>query len=320
MGRGFRRLGGSVPVVLTGVIGLLLGIGVMFLVFRPDDGGASYFDGPASVGEIDRPAGSATASPTGEEILSSAAAVTAPAGPAVEPASARSALQAFLDAEIDDRAADSFALLHPDTQQRYATVAAWRQSRSDRVIPQQFSIVAERQVAGGLVDLTVRANRAPSITPFRGFVPAESTERWRVERSAAGWRVRGGVPQSVEPDLPTDGLAVTAAQRWVDAASRCDPAAVALQVERVLVGASEIANDICKAKAEWTTSRIRPLAEVSDVTAFVAAFGPSVGRWARGVEVTSPGAGGTDRFTVVLGPVGPEWRVIGLTTATSGSG
>lgn len=292
----------------------------MFLVFRPGNDGASYFDGPATVSEIDRPAGSAAPSLTGEEILESAAGAAPTAPPATEPASARAALQAFLDAEIADRASDSFALLHPDTKQRYATVAAWRQSRSDRVIPRQFSIVGERQVAGGHMDMTVRANRAPSITPFRGLVPAESTERWRVERSAEGWRVRGGMPQSVEPVLPADEVAVTAAQRWVDAASRCEPAATAQQVDPVLVGAAEIAADICEAKARWTTSGIRPLAEVSDVTAFVAAFGPSVGRWGRGVEVTSPGAGGTDRFTVVLGPVGREWRVIGLTTASSGSG
>ena len=39
----------------------------------------------------------------------------------------------------------------------------------------------------------------------------------------------------------------------------------------------------------------------------MAAFGPEVGSWARLVPVQGPGT----RFSVVVGPLGDAWRVLG---------
>jgi hypothetical protein len=316
-----RRISSIAPVVLTVVIGLLIGIGVTYVALRPDDQGASAFDGPPSVQTIDRPAGAvAHAAPSPDEILATAAlASSTVASPTTEPSSARAALADFLTAEIEDRSDASFALLSPEAQRSFGSVGAWRQSRSDRVIPQRFTFVAERVVAGGggdaRTDITIRAERSPSITPFRGLVATQATERWALERTESGrWRLRRATASSTEPQLPPDGAARATAQRWVEQAAACaDPATVLLplQLARDLLGAVDLSGLACEVGGTWSASTAAvPVAELPDVTTFVAAFGPSVGRWGRGVAVTN----GTRTMTVLLGPLGGEWRVMGLTS------
>ena len=300
-------------LALSVTIGLLVGLGVTYVALR-DDAGASAFDGPPSVAAIERPAGSAASGvdDSGEAILARAAAAesTPPATPAVEPRTAQAALARFLEAETADRADESFALLAPDAQRRYGSVAAWRQSRAERVVAATFTITGERATADG-TEVTVQARRTPSITPFRGLVPAESTEQWLVQRPAGSvWRVARPTPLRSEPLLPNDAGAVTTAQRWVDGAARCDAAITDLQLERALLGAADRADLACRTKGAWRAvdGEVVPAAELADATSFVAAYGPSVGRWARAVPVSN----GTERFLVVLGPVGQDWRVMGL--------
>jgi hypothetical protein len=314
-----HRLSPIAPVVLTVVIGLLVGVGVTYVALRPDDDGASAFDGPPSVRTIDRPAGGvAQAAPSPDEILAEAAlASSAVATPAREPAGPRAALTDFLTAEIEDRSDESFALLSAEAQRSFGSVAAWRQSRSDRVVPQRFTIVSEQATNDrARTDFTIRAERAPSITPFRGLVAAKTTERWALERSGpnGGWRLRRPTPTSTEPQLPSDEAARATAQRWVEQAAGCADAATVLaplQLSPALLGAVDLSALVCEAGGTWSTSAAAvPVAELPDVTTFVAAFGPSVGGWGRGVAVTN----GTQKMTVVLGPLGEEWRVMGLTS------
>jgi hypothetical protein len=274
----------------------------------------SAFDGPPSVKTIDRPAGStARPAPSGDEILANATDTAASvADPAVEPADARAALTEFLNAEATDRSETSFALLAPDVQRRYGSLAAWRQSRSDRAVPRRFTILDERAVDASHAVVTIRAERNPSITPFRGLVAAESTERWALETSAASrWRVRSASATTTEPHLPSDVDARATAQQWVERAAACETGATrSLQVAPDLVGGTDLSGLACEAGGIWsTTSGAVPVADLPDVTAFVAAFGPSVGRWARGVVV----ANGDQHMTVILGPLGRDWRVVGLT-------
>ena len=235
--------------------------------------------------------------------------------PASEPTVARDALTAFLSAEVEDRAgespersAQSFALLDAATQERYGSVAAWRHSRAERLVPATFTITAERG-SGATAELNVVATRPPSITPFRGLVAAETTEVWLVEATDDGrWRVQGGRPHTATPKLPSEAAAVAATQRWIDGAARCDRSILELQVARTLLGASELSQLACEAKGAWSTAEPVPLGDLPDITTFVAAYGAGVARWGRGVEVAS----GNTRFTVILGPVGNEWQVMGL--------
>ncbi len=310
------RLGGRyLAVVLTAIIGLLAGLGVAYVALRPE-GEISVFSGPPSVKSIDRPAGA-----RGETELSlpTAFAVT---NPVREPASARLALDAFLLAEIADidgetpaRSAESFALLDEPTQRRVGSVAAWRQTRAERVIPARYSVASERRTSDA-TQLTVAASRPPSITPFRGLVAAETTEVWAVVRGDAGWRVQGGRPVSVEPKLPPDAAAVAQAQRWIDRASDCEKSVTEFQLDKVLLGDPGLADVACKTKGDWKAGRLVPVGGLDNITPFVAAFGNSVSSWGRSVEVTTS----DQRFLVVLGPVGNEWRVMGLLPMAKGGG
>lgn len=282
-----------VPLVL---LGLALGFGAAALVFRPDPA-PSVFAGAPSVTAFDLPA--APPSPN------AAVATTAPA-PAVEPTSARDALQRYLDAEVARRDEESFALVDPKTRESDGPVAAWRNSRPNRLLPEQFTILAEAPVAGG-VELTVAATRRPSVSPQTGLVPARSEETWRVV-DTGGWRVLGGRPVDVRPALPSDAAASAAGAAWLQRTATCDEAgATALQLSENLLGSPDLRAGTCTSKGAWTAGPAVPVSELSNPTVFVSAYGPGVGRWARAVPVTGPG-----RYTIVLVPLGDEWRVTGV--------
>lgn len=301
-------------LVLMATVGLIAGIGVSYVALRPDPG-ISVFSGPPSVQEVARPAGL-----RGDDGLALPAPFT-PTPPAREPASARAALLAFLDAEIADRdatmparSADSFALLDVDTQRRVGSVAAWRQTRAARLVPAEADITAERAVDAG-VELTVATTRPPSLTPFRGLVAARTTEVWRVERSEVGWRVVRGRPISIEPQLPPDGAALVSAQRWIDAASSCDAAAArSRQLDELLLGAASLSAEACAAGAGWRAVDLVAVDGLADITALVSAYGSGVVDWARAVTVTKA----EQQIVVVLGPVGDDWRVMGLLPSAGG--
>ena len=299
-------------LLLTSTVGLLVGVGVTYVALRPEPV-PSVFSGPPSVQEFDRPA------PLSGDTDLRLPQPFQPSTPATEPGSARAALSSFLAAEIDDRtgtaearSADSFALLDAATQERHGSIAAWRQTRAERIVPERFTVLSERRADAG-VELTVAASRTPSITPFRGLVAGETTESWMVGRTEGGrWRVQDGRPRSTVPKLPADDGAAASAKRWIDGAARCDKSVLDLQVERTLLGAPDLSQLACTTKGTWSTGAVRPLADLGDITPFVAAYGSAVSRWGRGVDVES----GDQRFTVILGPVGNEWRVMGLLAAT----
>ncbi|HUP86084.1 MAG TPA: hypothetical protein VM143_10500 [Acidimicrobiales bacterium] len=307
------RLSRRAMVMFITVIGATVGLGVAYVAFRPDRA-PSVFGGPPSVERYDRPAAS-----TGNEGIQLPAAFE-PMSPTTEPPSARAALSRFLEAEIadlsgesPDRSQESFALLDADTQRELGSVAAWRLTRAERVVPARFSIVDERRV-DRRIELTISAARAPSITPFRGLVAAETTEVWDVAPVGEGtprWRVSGGRPRAVAPRLPPDALAVDAVQRWVTGAAQCDRSIVQVQLGTDLLGSPQLAQLVCDSKGTWRADRAQPVGDLDAITPFVAAYGSDVGRWGRGVTVGN----GRQRLVVVVGPVGQDWRVMGLLPA-----
>ncbi|HJU03239.1 MAG TPA: hypothetical protein VJ966_18745, partial [Actinomycetes bacterium] len=99
--------------------------------------------------------------------------------------------------------------------------------------------------------------------------------------------------------------AVTA---WVERLLGCDPkGAAAWQAGAELYGAADLPELPCRARGRWTVAAPRSFDAAVEPEAYVAAFGPEVGAWARLVPVQGPGA----RFSVVVGPVGDAWRVLG---------
>ena len=284
-------------VALLVVIGLILGFGVAYLAFR-EPTGPSNFDGAPSITEFDLPAPLPTAG---------AADATIPTPVVVsEPATPRAALEQFLNAEIARTPDASFALLDGPTRQTNGTVAAWQSTRANRLLPEQFTVIGEKSTPVG-TDLTISATRTPAVTTVTGLVPAKSEETWRVVKDG-GWRVVGGRATDVRPILPSDALATSAAAAWLEKVASCDAeGALPLQLSANLSGAPGFRDVPCKAKGTWTAGKAFPVSELVNSTVFVSAYGSSVGRWARAVPAV-----GNGRFTIVLAPLGDEWRVMGL--------
>lgn len=296
-----RPPGRRVLMGLVVVIGLVFGFAVAVLVFREES--PSNFSGAPSVERIDLPA------------FGAIAAVTPPLAPATidEPGSAEAALQQFLDAEITRRSEVSFALLDAATTERFGTVAAWQSQRANRLLPEEFTVTSVAPTASG-ADITIEARRAPAVTPLTGLVPAQSTEIWRADNGSGSWRISSGQPVDVFPVLPSDAAAVDVAARWLAAADSCDEAAMAAaQLGGALLGSPALADGPCERPESFSAATAAVvLAEQSNSTVFVSAFGPGVGRWGRAVAVT-----GDPRFTIVLAPLGDEWRVMGLVADAS---
>lgn len=288
-----RRRSWLIPLV---IVALLVGFGIAYLVFR-EPSAPSAFSGQPSVKHFDLPAPrpplSSTASTTPPTVVN-------------EPASARDALQRYLDAERARDFETSFALLDPDTRTTAGPVAAWQNERPNRLLPETFTIDSEQAVDGG-VDLTISATRTPAVSNATGLVPARSVETWRVVNDG-GWRVVRGRPEDVRPVLPSDALATDAGAAWLDRAASCDRNGTeALQLSTHLLGAPSLRDITCKNKGTWTAGKAIPVSQLPDSTVFVSAYGPGVGRWARAVPVTGAG-----RYTIVLAPLGNEWRVMGV--------
>jgi hypothetical protein len=113
---------------------------------------------------------------------------------------------------------------------------------------------------------------------------------------------------SVRADLPGDGRAPEAVTAWVDRLLGCDRAgAGGLQAVAELYGPADLPELPCRTRGRWTVAAPEPFDAAVEPEAYVAAFGPEVGAWARLVPVQGPGA----RFSVVVGPVGDAWRVLG---------
>ncbi len=283
-------------IVALVVGGLLVGFGLAYLVFR-EPAGPSLFAGEPSISKFDLPAAGGVQTPSETTIAPPVA---------NEPANPRAALEQFLAAEVSKQADVSFALLDAKTRETAGPAAAWLQNRANRLLPEQFTITGEKSTAEG-IELTISASRTPAVSNVTGLAPAQSEETWRIVKEE-GWRVLTGRPFDVRPVLPSDEGATTVGAQWLDRAADCDKAgASALQLSENLIGAPSLQDFTCKTKVEWTAGKAFPVSELPNSTVLVAAYGPGVGRWARAVPVTGKG-----RFTIVLAPLGNEWRVAGV--------
>ena len=65
-------------------------------------------------------------------------------------------------------------------------------------------------------------------------------------------------------------------------------------------------------RGRWTVAAPEGFDAAVEPQAYVAAFGPEVGAWARLVPVQGP----RSRFSVVVGPLGDAWGVLGTDPVT----
>jgi hypothetical protein len=284
----------------VGVLGIALGVGAT-LGLAARGGGSGQ---PASVQRLDLPAGAATGA-----AMAAAATGTGP-GTEVAPVragTARAAVRRFLQAGADGDQAVAYGLLDQAGLRRYPTLARFTRAQADRAEVTAVQVGRERRAGAGRADVTVTLGHPAAIDPFTGLVPARTVEVWRASREDGRWRVAAD-PVSVRADLPGDDRAPEAVSAWVDRLLGCDRAAAAgLQAGAELYGPADLPELPCRTRGRWTVAAPESFDAAVEPEAYVAAFGPEVGAWARLVPVQGPGT----RFSVVVGPVGDAWRVLG---------
>ena len=288
----FRRL---LRVAGIGALGIALGVGATLAV--DGLGGAGRAEPAASVRRLDLPA---TAPSSADRPAEPEAATPVRAG------TARAAVRRFLQAADGDPAV-AYGLLDRAGLRRYPTLARFTRAQADRAEVTTVRVGRQRRAGAGMVDVTVTLAHPPAIDPFTGLVPARTVEVWRASRQDGRWRVAAD-PVSVRADLPGDGRAPEAVTAWVKRLLACDRAGAAgLQAGADLYGPADLPELPCRQRGRWTVAAPEPFDAAVEPEAYVAAFGPEVGAWARLVPVRGPGT----RFSVVVGPVGDAWRVLG---------
>ena len=192
-------------------------------------------------------------------------------------------------------------------RERYPTLARFTRAQADRAEVTAVRVGRQRRAGAGAVDVTVTLAHPAAIDPFAGLVPGRTVEVWRASRQDGRWRVAAD-PRSVRADLPGDDRAPGAVTAWVERLLGCDRAgAAALQAGAELYGPADLPELPCRTRGRWTVAAPEPFDAAVEPEAYVAAFGPEVGAWARLVPVQGP----RTRFSVVVGPLGDAWRVLG---------
>ena len=293
-----RRL---LRVAGVGLLGLAVGVGATLAAHglggRPERA--------ASVQRLDLPAGAApAATPDGPG--------TAPAPAAVAAGTARAAVQRFLQAGADGDFEVAYGLLDQAGRKRYPSLARFTRAQADRAPVTAVRVGRERKAGGATADVTVTLAHPAAIDPFAGLVPARTVEVWRASRQDGRWRVAAD-PVSLRAQLPGDDRAPEAVSAWVERLLDCDrPGAAGLQAGAELYGPADLAELPCTERGRWTVAAPEGFDAAVEPEAYVAAFGPEVGAWARLVPVQGP----RTRFSVVVGPLGDAWRVLGTDPVT----
>jgi len=285
----------------VGVVAVGLAVGVGGIAYFSRDDAPSYHPGTPSVTAFAFATSVPPASPQPAEV--------APV-PAAEPADARGAVTAFLQPLAEGRFDLAFPLLDEASRRRYPTLAAWIRAQADRANPVTFEVGAVRPSPDrpGAFEVDVAATHHPSLDATRGLVPGRSTSVWLVRREADAWRVSAD-PLTFRPVLPAEAAATSVVQGWVSLLAACDaPAAAKLQVTANLYGPAALVRAPCEARGTWTAGAPIGLDRTPDPRAFLAAFGPEVGTWARLVPVQGPG----NRFLAAVAPMGDGWQVMGV--------
>ena len=296
-----RRARKPVLVTVVSVLGVALGAGGALLLWR-DEGGAKPVP---SAQRIRLP--ESVAQPGPRPIAAEPV-----RAPAVEPSTAREALTYFFQAQVDKHADVAYALITADSRRRFPSLSTWETGIVDRLVPASFALGAERAAEldreGQAVDIEVDARHAPALDTFNGLVPARARETWRVWREGDHWRV-DPEPVKAVPVLPLDQAAEDVVRAWVARMEACDDGgARSLQLSSFLYGPIQLGQAPCKERGAWKVGLTARFDASPDNGTYVAAFGPGIGSWGRLVPVKGP----RSQFFAAVGPLGDDWRVIGV--------
>jgi hypothetical protein len=297
-----RRAQKPVLVTIVSVTGLAVGVGGALLFWRDNGDGVAKPVPSATRVRLPR----SVAQPGPRPITGDPAPV-----PVVEPSTAREALTNFLQAQIDKHADAAYALITTDSRAHFPSLSTWETRGVDRLVPSAFALGDERAAEvdrGQAVDIDVNATHEPSLDTFSGLVPGHARETWRVWRENDHWRV-DPEPVKTVPVLPVDSGAEDVVRAWVARMEACDKAgARTLQLSSLLYGPIQLGQAPCKEQGAWQVGTTARFDAAPDNGTYVAAFGPGVGSWGRLVPVKGP----RSHFFAAVGPLGDDWRVIGV--------
>ena len=223
--------------------------------------------------------------------------------PDVDPADvtdSRTAVEAFLRAEVDRDFAASFALLDDETRARVVTVAGWTNAHADVGRITGF-VVTEVDGDDVVVDLALDAKLDPVI----GLVPGTATSTWTTVDTPDGVRVAYD-DSVVVPVYPDDAAASAVALDWAAAVQSGDDARD-LQAVRSLAGRIGYVDLVADSTGDFDAGEPFVLPPDGGDSNLLSRFGAEVVSWGRAVSLTGP----VD-VTVVLAPIGEEWQVVGL--------
>jgi hypothetical protein len=287
------------PVVLALVLGLAAGLGAALFLGRGGDDPAPAAPTSDAPGAGDREDLLAEL-PEPDPLIDVADATDAEAG-----------LRGFLAAEAAREWERSWTFLAPEQQEvAYPTPALWVSQHANvpTITGYRVDEVTADEEAGTATATTLTAFEA-KLDPVLGLVPGRGRTSWSLVRADDGtWRVDPTATRS-QPLYPDDDGAAGAAQAWVDARTSCeDPG----EVEADLVGSPALAELLCDEEqpADLEVGPVGTLEDSAATSALLARFGPEVFSWARQVRVEA-----ATPLLVVLGPVGLEWRVVGVLPA-----
>jgi hypothetical protein len=278
-----------------GVLGIAMGVGATLAAHRAGGRPAPA----ASVQRLDLPADASQPGAAGPTRAGAAAPVHA--------GTARAAVRRFLQAGAGGDLAVAYGLLDRAGLKRYPSLARFTRAQADRPEVTAVRVGRERPAGDGRTEVTVALSHPAAIDAFTGLVPARTVEVWAASRQDGRWRVAAD-PVSVRAELPGDDRAPGAVTAWVERLLGCDrQGAAGLQAGTELYGPADLAERPCRERGRWTVAAPQSFDAAVEPEAYVAAFGPEVGVWARLVPVQGP----RTRFSVVVGPLGDTWRVLG---------
>ncbi len=231
---------------------------------------------------------------------------TKPSGPTTTSQNALAAVTTFLDAQIASDQTTAYSTLSSQDQNTYQTAAMWRELRQG-VLPDVVNYTAGEVSFSTATTATVAVQLGlrPALDETIGLVPASAKASIHAVFERDSWRVAMHRSEVAFVYL-SDASLSDAAQTWVRARQACK---VDQQWRSTMYGegAEFHAKALCKRRGNIEVSTPQALSDRSDTEAFIAAFGPKVGLWARVVSVGAPA-----EFDLVLAPVDQQWLVVGV--------
>lgn len=217
-------------------------------------------------------------------------------------------LEAFMQAEMAADFEKSFGFLSASDQEQASDAAEWTADHF-MILPTIEGYQISSDSSDGIrSEVNVALALRSELDQLAGLTTATADSTWVLVDEQNVWRIALTESTIVSVYLD-DETADQAVEMWAQQRQQCTPA---LQWDQTLVGFPSLADALCGANGSVEVGPVQALSDAAEAAAFLAAFGPEVGLWARVVEVKSPAA-----LRVVVAPIGEQWLVIGVLEPSS---